>query len=168
VCHRLTRSNPKIGLCPDWPRSTQSQGIDCLHKISNGLSAMKTIVAAAIPTTISSCIRLTLLVSIAFNAPDCFSEWTQTIQCQADHTHRDVREYAGREEFCEMVEPGSLAFKDGPYRSWYSEGHPGASGQYVMGRQVGHWRECDRFDRCQQHEYPAVYAGEQQRRGFKQ
>src|SRR5665213_2874880 len=129
---------------------------------------MKTIAAAVIPTTISSCIRLTLLLSIAFNAPNCFSEWTQTIQCQAGRAHRDVREYAGREEFCEMVEPGSIAFKDGPYRSWYSEGHPGASGQYLMGRQVGHWRECDRFDRCQQHEYPAVYAREQQRRGFKQ
>jgi hypothetical protein len=37
-----------------------------------------------------------------------------------------------------------------------------------MGHQVGHWTECDRFDRCQQHEYPEAYAREQRRPEFKQ
>jgi len=104
---------------------------------------------------------------MTFNARYCFSEWTKTIQCPAGHAYRDVREYAGREEYCEVVEPGFLAFKDGPYRSWFSEGQPMSSGQYLMGRQVGDWMECDRFDRCRQHVYPAEYRQEKQRHGFK-
>lgn len=128
---------------------------------------MKKNLAAIIPLGFLNCIQLALFLLLTSNAPNCFSEWTKTIQCPAGHEYRDVREYAGREEYCEVEEPGFLVFKDGPYRSWFSEGHPGSSGKYVMGRQVGHWRECDRFGRCRQNQYPAAYPRELRRRGFK-
>jgi hypothetical protein len=57
--------------------------------------------------------------------------------------------------------------KDGPYRSRFSEGHPGAEGNYKEGRQVGIWKECDRFDRCKQTVYEPVFPEEKQRPGFK-
>ncbi len=97
----------------------------------------------------------------------CFAEWTKTIECPAGRVYRDERKYAGREEFCELLLPGSLVVKDGPYRSWFSEGHPGATGNYKEGRQVGVWKECDRFDRCKQTVYELVFPAEKQRPGFK-
>lgn len=137
---------------------------------------MKKVLEAVVPftfpvrryETFTNSIRLALLLFVAFNVPTCFSQWTRTFQCPAGHVYRDVREDAGREEFCEIVESGFLAFRDGLYRSWFSEGHPGSSGQYSMGREVGDWRECDRFGRCREHVYPAVYPREEQRRGFLQ
>lgn len=129
---------------------------------------MKKILGAIAPLGLSSTIQLALVLGVVFNARFCFGEWIKTIHCPAGHIYRDVRKYAGREEYCEVVKPGLLVFKDGPYRSWFSEGHPGSSGQYLMGRQVGEWKECDRFDRCRQHKYPAAYPRELRRRGFKQ
>jgi hypothetical protein len=57
--------------------------------------------------------------------------------------------------------------KDGPYRSWFSERHPGAEGNYKEGRQVGVWKECDRFDRCKQTVYKPAFPEEKQTPGFK-
>lgn len=96
----------------------------------------------------------------------CLAEWKKTIDCPADRVYRDERKYAGREEFCEQLLPGSLVVKDGPYRSWFSEGHPG-EGNYKDGRQVGTWKECDRFDRCKQTVYEPVFPEEKRRPGFK-
>jgi hypothetical protein len=70
--------------------------------------------------------------------------------------YRDVRRDAGREEFCELLLPGSLKVKDGPSRWWYSEGHFGGEGSYQKGRKVGLWRECDRFGRCRHQTYELV------------
>jgi hypothetical protein len=100
-------------------------------------------------------------------ARPCLAEWTKTIECPAGLVYRDEREYAGREEFCELLLPGSLVVKDGPYRSWFSESHPGAEGNYKEGRQVGVWKECDRFDRCKQTVYEPILPEEKQTPGFK-
>ena len=69
--------------------------------------------------------------------------------------------------FCEQVLPGSLTVKDGPFRFWFNPNFEGASGNYNKGREVGKWKECDRFGRCEQKEYPAIYPEEKQRPGFK-
>lgn len=109
-----------------------------------------------------------LLLCLLFPAAHpCFAEWTKTIECPAGRVYRDERKYAGREEFCELLLPGSLVVKDGPYRSWFSEGHPGREGNYKEGRQVGVWKECNRFDRCKQTVYEPVFPAEKQRPGFK-
>ena len=112
--------------------------------------------------------RRILLFCLLFPAAHpCFAEWTKTIECPGGRVYRDERKYAGREEFCELLLPGSLVVKDGPYRSWFSEGHPGAEGNYKEGRQIGVWKECDRFDRCKQTAYEPVFAEEKRRPGFK-
>lgn len=97
----------------------------------------------------------------------CYGEWTKTIDCAAPRVYRDLRKDAGREEFCELVLPGSLVVKDGPYRFWFSEGHPGPEGSYDRGREVGPWKECDRFDRCTQRLNEAVFPQEKARAAFK-
>jgi hypothetical protein len=112
---------------------------------------------------------LTLLLAILVlaQARPCDAEWTKDITCPASTIYRDLRPYAGREEFCERLLPGSLRVKDGPFRSWFSEGHPGDRGSYKNGRQVGLWIECDRFDRCKHAEYELSYPSEKERPGFR-
>ncbi len=109
-----------------------------------------------------------ILVFIALSAPNSFSQWTKSIRCPDGHVYRDLRKDAGREEFCEIIEPGNLAVKDGPYKSWYNVGEPGYFGQYSLGREVGQWRECDPFAHCRQHRYPDVDPREKERAGFRQ
>ena len=92
-----------------------------------------------------------------------FADWTKTIDCPAGRVDRDVRRDAGREEFCELLLPGSLKVRDGPSRWWYSEGHFGEEGSYQNGRKVGQWRECDRFGRCRDKTYDLVYPQERAR-----
>src|SRR5579863_1044536 len=41
------------------------------------------------------------------------------------------------------------------------------AGTYAEGREIGVWKECDRFGRCKQKEYPANYPEETRRPGFK-
>ena len=86
--------------------------------------------------------------------------WTKTVDCAAGRVYRDVRRDAGREEFCQLLLPGSLEVKDGPSRWWYSEGHLGEEGSYQNGRKVRRWRECDRFDRCHDSTYELVFPSE--------
>jgi hypothetical protein len=57
--------------------------------------------------------------------------------------------------------------KDGPFRFWFNRDFEGASGNYNQGREVGKWKECNRFGRCEQKEYPVIYPEEKQRAGFK-
>jgi hypothetical protein len=97
----------------------------------------------------------------------CLAQWTKTVDCPAGSVYRDEREHAGREEFCEQRLPGSLKVKDGPYRSWLSEGHPGEQGNYSQGRKVGPWTECDRFDHCKQMAYEMSEASEKRRKSFR-
>jgi hypothetical protein len=112
--------------------------------------------------------RLTLIVWFVLAAAyPCAAQWTKTIECPAGRVYRDERQHAGREEFCELAFPGSLKVKDGPYRSWFSVGHPGARGNYREGRQVGPWKECDRFDSCRQVKYEDRDANEKQRETFR-
>lgn len=84
-------------------------------------------------------------VLLVASAHFCFGEWVKTIHCPPGRVYRDLRKYAGREEFCELRLPGSLVVKDGPYRSWFSEGHLEAEGIYELGREVGQWNECDPY-----------------------
>lgn len=63
--------------------------------------------------------------------------------------------------------PGSLQVKDGPFRFWFNRDFQGAMGNYNEGREVGRWKECDRFGHCQQKDYPTIYPDEKQRPGFK-
>ena len=105
---------------------------------------------------------VTSLVTILFPSP-CLAQWTKTIDCPGGTVYRDVRRDAGREEFCERLVPGSLKVQDGPSRWWYSQGHFGEEGNYSNGRKVGRWKECDRFDRCQERVYELISAGEKAR-----
>jgi hypothetical protein len=113
--------------------------------------------------------RILLLASALLFATihSSFAQWAKTIDCPADRVYRDVRKDAGRQEFCERVLPGSLVVKDGPFRFWFNQDFQGASGNYSAGREVGKWKECDRFGRCAEKDYPAIYPEEKQRQGFK-
>jgi len=122
------------------------------------------IIRTIIVTRVRCCVPILLLASCV---SPCLGEWTKTIQCSGQQTYRDIRKDAGREEFCELDLPGSLTVKDGPYRSWFSEGHPGSVGNYDKGREVGKWHECDRFDRCRTVLNDAIFPGEQKREEFK-
>jgi len=89
-----------------------------------------------------------------------FAEWTKTIECPGGREYRDIRFYASREEYCELLLPGSLRVKDGPYRSWNREEALREEGLYQKGRKLGAWTECDRFDRCGKRTYPLLFPGE--------
>jgi hypothetical protein len=90
------------------------------------------------------------------------------IACPGDWIYRDNRtDGGGGQVFCEHVLPGSLRVKDGPFRFWFNRNFEGASGNYNEGREIGKWKECDRFGRCEQKDYPAIYPEEKQRVGFK-
>ena len=108
-----------------------------------------------------------LLWAWLLTATPCFGEWQQTVHCPGGHIYRDIREDAGRQEFCDLELPGSLAVKDGPYRSWFSEGAPGSAGNYLGGREVGIWKECNRFDHCETKEYAPAFPEEKKRRAFR-
>jgi hypothetical protein len=56
--------------------------------------------------------------------------------------------------------------QDGPSRWWFSEGHFGEEGNYSKGRKVGKWKECNRFDPCQDRAYEVI-SREEQSRGVK-
>ena len=116
------------------------------------------------PRTIDRALFLCLFLATVHA---CFGEWTRTIDCPPGRVYRDLRKDAGREEFCEHALPGSLVVKDGPYRFWFSEGHPGADGAYNDGREIGSWKECNRFDRCTQTTHEPVFPRETQRAAFK-
>ena len=53
--------------------------------------------------------------------------------------------------------------KDGPFRFWFNRDFEGSHGSYNEGREVGKWTECDRFGRCEEKNYPAIYPEEQPR-----
>src|SRR6185312_11846759 len=97
----------------------------------------------------------------------CFAQSARAVDCPGDRVYRDNRNEGGGQAFCEQVLPGSLIVKDGPFRFWFNPHFEGSSGNYNQGREVGKWKECDRFGRCEQKEYPAIYPEEKQRPGFK-
>lgn len=97
----------------------------------------------------------------------CFEQSTKLVDCPGDRVYRDNRNGVGGQVYCEHVLPGSLAVKDGPFRFWFNPDFEGSFGSYNEGREVGKWKECDRFGRCEQKDYPAIYPEEKQRPGFK-
>lgn len=94
------------------------------------------------------------------------AQWTKDIECPPGTTYRDIREDAGRQEFCERPLRGSLKVKDGPFRSWFSKGHPGDEGTYRDGREVGQWKECNRFGKCSRVTHELTFPYERERDGF--
>jgi hypothetical protein len=109
------------------------------------------------------CIAVTLLHA---SSRVCLAQSLKAVDCPGDRVYRDNRN-GGGQVFCEHLLPGSLTVKDGPFRFWFNPDFEGSSGSYNEGREVGQWKECDRFGRCQQKDYPAVYPEEKQRPGFK-
>ena len=101
------------------------------------------------------------------SADICLADSTQTIVCPPGRVHCDTRKDAGGQEFCELLLPGSLVVKDGPFRFWFSAGHQGSEGAYKEGREVGPWQECDRFHRCHNRTYDAIFPEEQKRSTFR-
>ena len=97
----------------------------------------------------------------------CFAQSTKALDCPGDRVYRDNRNDVGGQVFCEHVLPGALSVKDGPFRFWFNPDLEGAAGNYGEGREVGKWRECDRFGRCEQKDYPTIYPEEKLRPGFK-
>ena len=96
----------------------------------------------------------------------CRAQWTKDIKCPPGTIYRDLRPYAGRQEFCERPLPGSLKVKDGPFRSWFSEGYPGDEGTYKDGREVGQWKECTKVGKCRQVIHELTFPYERDRSGF--
>lgn len=74
---------------------------------------------------------------------------------------------SGGEEYCKLLLPGSLEVNDGPYRFWFNPDFEGAAGNYTLGREIGRWKECDRFSHCQEKNYPELDTDEAQRPGIR-
>jgi hypothetical protein len=72
----------------------------------------RNIVFATMPS-LQSPLILPPILAIAEPSPRQ-AVWTKDITCPAGTVYRDQRPYAGREEFCERLLPGSLRVKDGP------------------------------------------------------
>jgi hypothetical protein len=104
-----------------------------------------------------------LVMGVMFVSTSALAEWQKTITCPAGYGYRDLRIDAGRDEFCLLQLPGDLWVRDGESRFWYSEGHSGEEGSYKLGRKIGRWKECSRFDQCQTRTYELQYPLEQQR-----
>jgi hypothetical protein len=111
-----------------------------------------------------ACIEVTLVYA---SSRVCLAQSPKAVDCPGDRVYRDNRNGVGGQVFCEHLLPGSLTVKDGPFRFWFNPGFEGSSGNYNEGREVGKWKECDRFGRCEQKDYPAIYPEEKQRPGFK-
>jgi hypothetical protein len=98
------------------------------------------------------------------------TQWKEKIICPAGSIHRDIHQVnsQGREEYCEVDLPGSLVIKDGPYRFWLSDDdrHP-TTGNYRLGREIGTWNDCDRFNRCSSITHDAPFPEERKRGAFR-
>jgi hypothetical protein len=110
---------------------------------------------------------LTLLVLVCAGNGICLSQSAKTVDCPGDRVYRYNRDAVGGQVFCEHVLPGGLAVNDGPFRFWFNPHFEGSFGNYNEGREVGKWKECNRFEQCEQKDYPAVYPDEKARPGFK-
>ena len=97
-----------------------------------------------------------LLFASSSLAAQSDTKWIKTVKCPSGRVYRDVSEYAGNSEFCELRLHGALWVKDGPSRWWYSKGHLGGEGGYDRGRKIGRWKECTRFDKCRITTYPPL------------
>lgn len=114
--------------------------------------------------------RLRLLLPIGllvFGAHFSFAQWTKDIECPSGTAYQDIRQDAGRSEYCVLILPGGLEVKHGPFRFWFSPDFEGAAGSYYKGRERGKWKECSRFGNCEQKDYPVFYPEEKSRLGIK-
>jgi hypothetical protein len=110
---------------------------------------------------------LSFVIVYLWNPGTCQAQWTKDIDCPAGTVYQDLRPYAGRQEFCERLLPGSLKVKDGPFRFWFNENFLGSEGAYKDGRQVGPWKECSRFGKCTNVAYELTFQDERGRLGFR-
>ena len=115
------------------------------------------------------CRTLYLATALICAGSVCLAQGTKLVECPNDRIYRDNRGDAGGgnagggQVYCEHVLPGSLVVKDGPFRFWFNRDFEGAAGNYHEGREVGKWKECDRFGRCKETEHPLLYPIEEQR-----
>lgn len=73
---------------------------------------------------------------------------TPTVHCEAGLTYHDERNTDGwGAEYCARELGGHMSVKVGPYKFWES-GKTNSEGAYRDGREVGTWKDCDRFGRC--------------------
>jgi hypothetical protein len=107
------------------------------------------------------------VILLLSNPCSCRAQWTKDITCPTGTVYRDLRPDAGRQEFCERLLPGSLRVKDGPFRFWFNENLPGDQGSYKDGREIGPWRECDRFGKCKSVVHEIVFPYERDRPNFR-
>ncbi len=111
----------------------------------------------------SRMLRLLVVLCAALLVPTAGrADYPKSISCPAGRIY--VERDNGRDQFCQLQLPGSLWVQDGPARWWFSEGHLGEEGSYRLGRKVGRWKECNRFDHCRVRTYPALWPQEQQRK----
>lgn len=90
-----------------------------------------------------------------------------TIRCQPGQTYRDERDASGRgAEYCARALGGQLSVKDGSFKLWEG-GSTLREGTYQDGRQIGVWKECDRFGRCPTEDYSADWASARTRPGTR-
>jgi hypothetical protein len=107
------------------------------------------------------------VILLLSNPCSCRAQWTKDITCPIGTVYRDLRPDAGRQEFCERLLPGSLRVKDGPFRFWFNESLPGDQGSYKDGREIGPWKECDRFGKCRSVVHEIAFPHERDRPNFR-
>jgi hypothetical protein len=98
---------------------------------------------------------LVAVVTLGRPAPVLAQDHTP-LKCPAGSVYRETRRDAGGNDFCERVMPGGLRVNEGPARFWFNMEFVGEEGNYKNGRKVGHWKECDRFERCHDETYPDI------------
>lgn len=90
-----------------------------------------------------------------------------TIRCEPGRTYRDERDASGRgAEYCARALGGQLSVKDGSFKFWEG-GNTLSEGTYQDGRQIGAWKECDRFGRCPTTDRSADWATARTRPGMR-
>jgi hypothetical protein len=107
------------------------------------------------------------VILLLFNPGSCRAQWVTDFTCPTGTVYRDLRPDAGRQEFCERLLPSALRVKDGPLRFWFNENLPGDEGTYKDGREIGPWKECDRFGKCKSVVHEIVSPNERTRPNFR-
>jgi hypothetical protein len=90
-----------------------------------------------------------------------------TIRCEPGQIYRDERDAFRRgAEYCGRALGGLLWVNDGPFKFWNGDDTV-SEGSHRAGRQVGVWKECNRFGRCSTTDRGAEWAAGRQRPGTR-